>query len=100
MRHCRVREVMHHIIDLVHGAGVLPEGVTNISSMQLAAADKVFDAVFKTMLSQLYTSVPKRSEEITCGTTYNRLCKYQHAQKHKQSKPVQILTTPSSVNTV
>ncbi|KAG6946362.1 hypothetical protein JG688_00016083 [Phytophthora aleatoria] len=73
MRHSRVRKVMQNIVDLVHGAGVLPEGVTNISSMQLAAADKVFDAVFKTMLSQLYTSIPK---------------------------PVQIFTIPSSVNTV
>ncbi|KAG6954796.1 hypothetical protein JG687_00011591, partial [Phytophthora cactorum] len=58
MRHSRVRKVMQHIVDLVHRAGVLPEGVTNISSIQLAAADKVFDAVFKMMLSQLYTSVP------------------------------------------
>ncbi|KAG6961152.1 hypothetical protein JG688_00009254 [Phytophthora aleatoria] len=50
MRHSRVQKAMQHIVDIVHGAGVLPEGVTNISSMQLAAGDKVFDAVFKTML--------------------------------------------------
>ncbi|KAG6945742.1 hypothetical protein JG688_00016407, partial [Phytophthora aleatoria] len=76
MRHSRVRKVMQHIIDFVHGAGVLPEGVANISSIQLAAADKDFDAVFKMMLPQLYTSVPKRSEEITVkigpsATVYN-----------------------------
>ncbi|KAF1782451.1 hypothetical protein GQ600_15013 [Phytophthora cactorum] len=50
MRHSRVQKATQHIVDIVHGAGVLPEGVTNISSMQLAAGDKVFDAVFKTML--------------------------------------------------
>ncbi|ETL47181.1 hypothetical protein L916_03051 [Phytophthora nicotianae] len=76
MRHSRVSKVMQYMAHLLNEADVMPEGVSSVSALELPAADKVFDTVFKTMLSQLYPNTQKRAEELTCGTIYNRLCKY------------------------
>ncbi|ETP10191.1 hypothetical protein F441_14113, partial [Phytophthora nicotianae CJ01A1] len=54
MRHSRTRKVMEYIVQLTKPPGALPGEVTDISSLQLAAADKVFGVVFHTLLSQLY----------------------------------------------
>ncbi|KAJ8506927.1 hypothetical protein ON010_g19037 [Phytophthora cinnamomi] len=77
MRHSRVRKVMEHVVHLVNEAGILPAGVNSISGMSVSAADDVFGIAYANMLSQLYKTKPKRPEDITCGTIYNRLCKYQ-----------------------
>ncbi|ETI29710.1 hypothetical protein F443_23177 [Phytophthora nicotianae P1569] len=54
MRHSRARKVMEYIVQLTKPPGALPGEVTDISSLQLAAADKVFGVVFHTLLSHTY----------------------------------------------
>ncbi|KUF82947.1 hypothetical protein AM587_10002300 [Phytophthora nicotianae] len=83
MRHSRARKVMEYIVQLTKPPGALPGEVTDISSLQLAAADKVFGVVFHTLLSQLYCNMPKRPEELTYGTIYNRLCKHLQTQQRE-----------------
>jgi hypothetical protein len=58
MRHSRVSIVMGYMVHLVEDAGVLPAGETRISTLQVPAADNVFDTIFTTMLSQLYSLKP------------------------------------------
>ncbi|KAF4144331.1 hypothetical protein GN958_ATG01933 [Phytophthora infestans] len=73
MRHSRVSIVMEYLEQLAKETTALPAEVTRISDLQIPTADKVFDAAFSTMMSNLYTTIPKRAEELSCGTLYNRL---------------------------
>ncbi|KAE8893983.1 hypothetical protein PF003_g21836 [Phytophthora fragariae] len=81
MRHSRVSVVMSYMEQLVQEAGALPASVTKISALQVPTGDKVFDTAFTTMLSQLYSMKPKRPEDLSCGTLYNRLCQYRRSQQ-------------------
>ncbi|KAF1773672.1 hypothetical protein GQ600_18846 [Phytophthora cactorum] len=76
MRHSRVRVVMQYFEQLAKEYGALSDGVSGVSALQLSADENVFDIVFAKMLSQLYTAPPKRAEDLSCGTIYNRLTQY------------------------
>ncbi|KAF4143014.1 hypothetical protein GN958_ATG07798, partial [Phytophthora infestans] len=55
-----------------------------VSVLQISEADSLFDIVFAKMLSQLYTVTPKRAEDFSCGTAYNRLTQYRRRQQPAQ----------------
>ncbi|ETP28117.1 hypothetical protein F442_22597 [Phytophthora nicotianae P10297] len=76
MRYTRVRIVMEHLEQLAKEAQLFPSGLTSVSMLEIPAADEVFDTSFAMMLSKLYTRAPKRAEDLSCGTLYNRLCQY------------------------
>ncbi|KAF1785902.1 hypothetical protein GQ600_9338 [Phytophthora cactorum] len=73
MRHSRVRIVMEFMQKFAEEPGVLPTGFTKISVLDLPTADKTFSTLFDTMLTKLYRETPKRAEELSCGTIYNRI---------------------------
>ncbi|KAK1939388.1 hypothetical protein P3T76_008772 [Phytophthora citrophthora] len=83
MRHTRARTVMEYLENLALGAQLLPAGLIRISKLQIPMADKVFDIVFAAALSQLYSEAPKRAEDLSCGTLYNRLCQYRKNSRNK-----------------
>ncbi|KAJ8579002.1 hypothetical protein ON010_g202 [Phytophthora cinnamomi] len=76
MRHSRVSKVMAHMEQLAAEVNVLPSGITSISALHIPMADTVFDVVFAAMLSKLFATRPKRAEELSCDTIYNRLCRF------------------------
>ncbi|OWY99979.1 hypothetical protein PHMEG_00028928 [Phytophthora megakarya] len=84
MRHSRVRIVMEYMESLADKAELFPVGSKGVSMMQIPVADKVFDVVLTAMLSQLYSKMPKRAEDLSCGTLYNKLCQYR--KTHSQNK--------------
>ncbi|KAG4251015.1 hypothetical protein PC116_g1381 [Phytophthora cactorum] len=67
---------MQYFEQLAKEYGALSDGVSGVSALQLSADENVFDIVFAKLLSQLYTAPPKRAEDLSCGTIYNRLTQY------------------------
>ncbi|KAF4150570.1 hypothetical protein GN958_ATG00232, partial [Phytophthora infestans] len=74
----------NYLEQLAKETTALPAEVTRISDLQIPTADKVFDAAFSTRMSNLYATIPKRAEELSCGTLYNRLCTYRKKQQKRQ----------------
>ncbi|KAF4132988.1 hypothetical protein GN958_ATG17744, partial [Phytophthora infestans] len=66
----RLRTLMQHLEQIAKDAGAQADDVNNL-----------FDTVFAEILSQLYTVTPKRAEDVSCGTEYNRPTQYQRRQQ-------------------